>query len=136
MPVDFRDAHDRHWDDAETLFGATRLPNADQLYGISAECGLKAMMIVFGMPVRPDGDPTKQTDRVHVDKVWQRYETYSQSYSGQQYTLPTGDPFDNWAASQRYFHSADIGAPIVGAHRIAAQQVRDLLHRAKADGIL
>lgn len=41
-PADFPDAHARHWQDAERLAQAGRWANADQLYGYSAECGLKA----------------------------------------------------------------------------------------------
>jgi hypothetical protein len=40
MNADFLDAHYRHWQDAELLFGRGRLANADHLYGLAAECGL------------------------------------------------------------------------------------------------
>lgn len=40
----FRDAMDRHWQDAELLHRKERLANADHLYGLSAECGLKALL--------------------------------------------------------------------------------------------
>lgn len=42
-PAHFVDAHRRHWDDAELLLGNARWANADQMYGFSAECGLKAV---------------------------------------------------------------------------------------------
>jgi len=42
-PEDFLDAHERHWEDAELLFGNRRWANADHLYGLAAECGLKAL---------------------------------------------------------------------------------------------
>ena len=54
-PADYSDAHRRHWEDAELLFTNARWANADQSYGFSAECGLKAMMQSRGMPVRPTG---------------------------------------------------------------------------------
>jgi len=41
MSIDFLDPHDRHWEDGERLFGVSRWANADHLYGLSAECGLK-----------------------------------------------------------------------------------------------
>lgn len=37
---DYADAHERHWEDAEYLWQSYRLPNADYLYGLSAECAL------------------------------------------------------------------------------------------------
>ena len=49
--ADFHDAHLRHWQDAELLFRHDRWANADQLYGLSAECGLKAVMRLLEMPV-------------------------------------------------------------------------------------
>lgn len=49
MKTDFHDAHERHWDDAERLFEAQRWANADHLYGVAAECGLKWLMVHFGM---------------------------------------------------------------------------------------
>ena len=55
FPADFRDAHLRHWQDAELLFEHQRWANADQLYGLSAECGLKAVMRALGMPVGRHG---------------------------------------------------------------------------------
>ena len=49
LPADFKDAHSRHWVDAELLFGKSRWANADHLYGFSVECGLKAVMAKLGM---------------------------------------------------------------------------------------
>ncbi len=43
MQADFLDAHERHWQDAELLLTNQRLANADHLYGMSAECGLKRL---------------------------------------------------------------------------------------------
>ena len=47
MNEDFLDAHMRHWTDAELLYAAQRWANADHLYGISAECGLKGLTETF-----------------------------------------------------------------------------------------
>ena len=68
-PVDFVDAHRRHWADAELLFDHDRWANADQLYGFSAECGLKAVMRTLGMPVDTSGIPGPE-HRVHVQELW------------------------------------------------------------------
>ena len=58
IPTDFYDAHHRHWEDAERLYHNERWANADHLYGIAAECGLKRLMIAFGMRCDANGDPT------------------------------------------------------------------------------
>ena len=68
-PADFVDAHHRHWTDAELLFERDRWANADQLYGFSAECGLKAVMKTFGMPVDETGTPEEREHRVHVQDL-------------------------------------------------------------------
>ncbi len=51
LRADFLDAHQRHLDDAESLFQAGRLANADHLYGMASECGLKRLMAAFGMTI-------------------------------------------------------------------------------------
>ena len=61
MKVDCRDAHDRHWHDGETLYAASRWANADHLYGISAECGLKAAMTGLGMTTTETGPAESAT---------------------------------------------------------------------------
>ncbi|MGI6300526.1 MAG: hypothetical protein ACOX52_05630 [Verrucomicrobiota bacterium] len=53
MKTDFLDAHHRHWEDAELLKKRGRWANADHLYGLSAECGLKRLMQAFGMEIDP-----------------------------------------------------------------------------------
>jgi len=60
MPVDFYDACKRHWNDAEHLFDQKRLANADHLFGLAAECALKAVMVALGMTLLPDGKPEKK----------------------------------------------------------------------------
>nr|VFK54807.1 MAG: hypothetical protein BECKTUN1418F_GA0071002_105616 [Candidatus Kentron sp. TUN]VFK55380.1 MAG: hypothetical protein BECKTUN1418D_GA0071000_103118 [Candidatus Kentron sp. TUN]VFK60455.1 MAG: hypothetical protein BECKTUN1418E_GA0071001_105815 [Candidatus Kentron sp. TUN] len=47
MNADFFDAHNRHWQDWEQLFASERWANADHLYGMAAECGLKCLMQAF-----------------------------------------------------------------------------------------
>lgn len=58
--ADFFDAHERHWGDGEILFNAQRWANADHLYGLSAECGMKAVMVGLGMPTDKQGIPDGQ----------------------------------------------------------------------------
>ena len=93
-PEDFFDAHRRHWEDAETLFGRHRWANADQLYGLSAECGLKAAMMTLGMHIDTVGRP-EPSYRVHVQKLWPIFETFGGDRDGARYLspLPSGRPF-------------------------------------------
>lgn len=135
MLADFLDAHERHWSDAEFLFENDRLANADHLYGIAAECGLKQLMVVFGMPINNDLPP--RSDLVHADQIWTRYEAYRTGYVyGDRFTLPSMNPFLNWRADQRYAKRSWFNLPYVTPHREGAQTVQDLLRKAHWEGIL
>lgn len=82
-PADFTDAHRRHWEDAELLFARNRWANADQLYGFSSECGLKAVMKALGMPVDPTtGTPVKKVHREHVQDLWPVFTGFARGRKG------------------------------------------------------
>lgn len=138
MQTDFLDAHYRHWDDAEHLFDDSRWANADQLYGLSAECGLKRLMMAFGMNIdTTTGRPIDDKDRVHTNKAWPRYESYrSGHHHGARYSLPTIDPFINWDVSQRYANRSNFDQALAEAHRQGANAVRTLVNQAILEGIV
>ena len=75
--TDFADAHRRHWEDAELLYDHERWANADQLYGFSAECGLKAVMRSLGMPAK-----TPSQYRKHVQELWPIFEDFAKDRNG------------------------------------------------------
>ncbi len=67
-PADFVDSHRQHWTDAELLYRNDRWLNADQLYGLCAECGLKAIMRRSGMLVGRLGIPSgRRTETTLTD---------------------------------------------------------------------
>jgi hypothetical protein len=137
--TDFLDAHHRHLRDADSLFNASRLANADHLYGMAAECGLKRLMIAFGMKTDTTGDPTdKKNDRIHAEKVWMRYETYQSGHvQGSRYGLPSSiNPFDDWKAEQRYGHSQCFNNSRVDPHRTAAHSIHFLVKSAEIEGLV
>lgn len=137
LPADFLDAHERHWDDAERLFQSQRWANADHLYGIAAECGLKRLMVQFGMPVdSAAGAPTKPVDRKHADAMWARFESYrSGRTEGAEYVLPA-NPFSHWLVSDRYAHESHFDQARAEGHRTGAQAVRGLIAKARREGWL
>lgn len=138
MQVDFLDAHERHWDDAERLFAAGRYANADHLYGIAAECGLKRLMLAFGMPFDANkGMPIIQKDRVHANGIWARFESYrSGQLRGAGYVLPTGDPFGTWNVSDRYIHQSNFKSDRAKNHQVGAGVVCNLIKKAQREGLL
>jgi hypothetical protein len=139
MNADFLDALRRHLRDADYLFSASHLANADHLYGMAAECGLKRLMRAFGMKLRPaDGAPEKREDREHADKVFARYETYrSGPVQGVQYGLPfSTNPFNDWKAEQRYAQEQCFDHARVEPHQTAAYTIHALVKKAEMAGLI
>ncbi|MCX7896843.1 MAG: SAM-dependent methyltransferase [Rhodocyclaceae bacterium] len=138
MQADFLDAHARHWEDAERLFQAQRWANADHLYGLSAECGLKRLMLAFGMPYDTNKNrPAHRNDRQHANGIWLRYETYRCGHhQGAGYALPSRNPFQNWEVSQRYAHQSHFDQARALEHRSGANAVRQLINKAQKEGLI
>lgn len=134
--VDFLDAHERHRADAEYLFEASRYPNADHLFGLSAECGLKHVMKLLGMRVTAPGMPEDRGDRVHINEAWLRFETYRSRAPSSGFLPLPDNPFENWHISDRYGRQADFDKAAVERHREGACQVIRLVAAAKRDGVI
>jgi len=138
MQADFLDAHRRHWDDAERLFKAERWANADHLYGMAAECGLKRLMLAFGMKSDHDKQrPVDEKDRRHANDIWTRYESYRCGHhQGANYALPQRNPFANWNVADRYAHQGHFDAVCVTGHQAGAGEVCRLVTRAVLEGLI
>ena len=138
MQTDFLDAHERHWDDAERLHQAERWANADHLYGMAAECGLKRLMRHFNMPWDTANDrPVERQDRTHVNVIWSRFEAYRGGHvDGAGYALSALNSFQDWQAEQRYAHQSNFDRPRALAHQRGANEVRGLVKRAQKDGLI
>jgi hypothetical protein len=137
MNANFSDAHHRHWQDAETLFISSRFANADHLYGLSAECGLKHLMSLFGMALDSDKGnyPHDRSDRTHINQLWGRYEMYQSGHWTTDYVLPQTNPFVDWDVSQRYTHQSNFDKARASVHRKGAELVRDLMKKADREGL-
>lgn len=132
MQTDFLDAHERHWVDAELLYNEERWANADHLYGMAAECGLKALMEKLKRV------PLSKDDYVHImeprkpSNAWDRYETYRSGHAdGAKYLLPPQNPFTNWDVAQRYAHQNGFDQAHVDPHRQGAEHVQQLIKKAR-----
>jgi len=138
MQADFLDAHERHWVDAEGLFQAQRWANADHLYGMAAECGLKQLMLAFGMPYDSARDrPDKSQDRIHANGIWARFESYRCGHhQGAGYALTTPNPFADWDVAQRYAHQSNFDQARAEAHQAGVILVRNLVQKAKREGLI
>lgn len=136
-PADFVDAHRRHWEDAELLFGNARWASADQMYGFSAECGLKAVMKELGMSVDATGTPERKHRR-HVQDLWPVFRTFARGHGGERHLhrLPEENPFRDWSHHDRYAHRRHWMEANLGRHRDAARGVRNMVELARQDGLL
>jgi hypothetical protein len=136
MNTDFLDAHERHLDDADHLHASARFANADHLYGVAAECGLKRLMQAFGMPTGRRG-PRRTEDRKHADEIWLRFGAYQSGHaSSARYALPPSNPFSDWHIDQRYAHHSEFTAASVQPHATSARLVKGLIGQARRDGLL
>lgn len=137
MPTDFSDAANRHWKDGCYLYADSRLANADQMFGFSAECALKAVMIGLGSGVDTKDAPSGYDK--HINKLWVEFATFAQSRGGARYSATISgiqNPFATWLASQRYFHHGDITQPSVDSHRNGAKIAMNVLSSAVLDGVV
>ena len=137
-PADFVDAHQRHLKDAELLIGRARWANADQMYGFSAECGLKAIMKVLGMPVDASGKPREREHQKHVQDLWPVFSAFATGRGGARYLrlLPGGEPFSDWSHHNRYAHRRHFQEANVEPHRRATWDIRKMIQLARQDGQL
>lgn len=138
-PADFVDAHRRHWEDAELLFDDARWASADQMYGFSAECGLKAVMKALGMRVDDaTGAPEEKKYWKHVQDLWPVFRTFAQGHGGERHLhrLPEENPFRDWSHHDRYAHRRHWMEANLGRHRDAARGVRNMVELARQDGLL
>ena len=120
------------------LFASSRWLNADQLYGLCAECGLKALMRRSGMLVGPLGVPCQPARRKHVNLLWPEFATVVRGRIGGRYLsmLPSPNPFSNWSINNRYAQHHHFSRVGVQPHRKAARDVRKMVERARQDGVL
>ena len=137
FPADFVDAHFRDWGDAELLFTNGRWANADQMYGFSAECGMKAVMVALGMPISPSGTPDRQY-RKHIQDLWALFCTFVSGRNGSRYLglLPSAPPFVNWSHHNRYAADSHFSENSTQPNRVGAECVVRMVRAAKQDNLL
>jgi hypothetical protein len=96
MPEDFFDAHERHYDDAVKLYELERWANSDHLFGIAAECGLKALTEIFKQ------NPLVSFKKFHINEpnkpsnAWDVFETFRSGHAaGAKFAMPATNPFSD-----------------------------------------
>ncbi|MFP3043697.1 hypothetical protein LQZ19_17945 [Treponema primitia] len=137
MQTDFFNAFERHFKDAELLFNNSRWANAGQLYGYSAECGIKCLMEAFGMNLDPTGEkPENPKDQVHLPQLLIRYESYRKDYDADEFCLPEPNPFSSWSITDRYGNESNFNEMYVNPYKEGIVDIQALIYRAKREGLL
>ena len=144
--VDFPLAAKRHWRDAILLEANGRMGNAGQLYGFSAECGVKALLVALGYPTEPDGSPANEPPagtpkvRLHINQLVSKMGDIRgeiERRDGAKYTamIPNITKFSNWSTEHRYW--VDTAIPnSLPAWKLAAEEVMRMLDEVFLDGVL
>jgi hypothetical protein len=138
MRFDYCAAAKRHWDAAEVLNESGRVFGADQLFGLAAECALKAIMVGFGAHVE-SGDLVEKSHRNHIDLLWSEFQCFARGRSMSRYLTPLQafrvNPFADWSIIQRYLADADLpSGSALDLHRKASRACKTALQRALDDG--
>lgn len=105
----------RHFRDGSTLRDKGAWANADQLYGLAAECAIKSALVQVGLT------PGQATfPRVHIDKLWDRVHVHSiqKAYPCLSGLLrATRGPFAGWSTDQRYSRDEAVDEETCEGHR-------------------
>lgn len=140
MKTNFKNAYDRHRIDAEMLFDKKRYANADHLFGLAAECALKAVMVGLDpMLIDKNGDLLNDGDRKHVDKLWGHFRLFLQGRSASSYLIHVSgnNPFNGWNVNSRYSHEKFFTKAHVLTHKQAMDgPIANLITEARAQGDL
>jgi hypothetical protein len=137
MSTNYRDAAVRHYLDGDALLRGRSFPNADQVYGLSAECSLKVVMVGLGMQTTKKGAPKDHAHKVHMPELWMAFQSFAEGRLASRYLEPLAhlNPFDDWSVDQRYWGSSAFDAARAGDHRKAAAMCRESMERAVVDGV-
>jgi hypothetical protein len=117
MREDYENSATRHWEDAELLCKQGRVDNADQLYGIAAECAIKTAL--RHPPTHPDAGQVARAYRLHVDELWEkvRDNAVPRHFPALPSLLSITNPFKDWCVGQRYHASGSTSFNALHRHR-------------------
>ena len=150
MSVSYKESAKRHFDDAVHLesAGGLSLGNSSQLIGVSAECGLKAVLVGLGVPTKTDGGVQNTRTFGHLPALGQEFVAFAHGNRGAKYvslltSTTTSQPlvsFATWSVNARYhnnsWQSSNVSAAVVADQRTDAQRCLQALQQAILDGVV
>ncbi|MBK6725902.1 MAG: hypothetical protein IPG63_01370 [Xanthomonadales bacterium] len=130
------------------LLTSARLGNAGQLYGIAAECGVKAILVACGVPADSDGSIDRpggvkgkafkeHFPKLH-DAVLNLAHTIPDGRTAATYlaTMPHLACFFDWSVDHRFWRDAVLPTASVTNWQAAAGEVMTALDMATENGVL
>ena len=140
--VDFQGASKRHYRDAELLMTNKRISNAGHLFGFAAECGIKALLVAYGLKTDSRTGDIKENKKpyrykTHVNTLINNVQTFSSSRQYSKYLgmMPNLNSFSDWNTGHRYWNEAAI-PPSHSRWCNAAREVLKMLDQAVIDGVI
>jgi hypothetical protein len=123
MMENYADAAVRHWRDAELLKRENRMENADQLYGLSAECAIKSM--VSGLKNFTGSGAWEANHFKHINVLWNgvNLSCVQKAFPTLSTLLSQNSPFDDWDVAQRYCSDGHVSAQALNEHRNAVRRI-------------
>ena len=124
MPEDYAVAATRHFRDAALLEENRRVANADQLFGLAAECAIKRALVE--LPGFLAGGRLLPAYHKHVNHLWDSVQVQGiQRRYPKLVVLLKGlrQPFYDWSADQRYGPDDVVTGEAIDRHRQAAARI-------------
>jgi len=146
--VSYFESARRHFHDAGVLLGGSRPANAGQLFGIAAECGIKAILVASQVPVDADGSLDRPPGvkgkgfKEHWPQLGQALTDLAAAIpDGRTATtylslIPNLTHFSDWLIEHRYWRDGALPVTSVARWQAAATEVMAALDQAKEDGRL
>lgn len=121
--VDYLASARRHSKDAQTLLSGGARPNAGQLFGLSVECGVKALLVRLGAAVTTDG--TVQEHKRHIPSLITEITVLpdGRSIAELQAAAPSLTKITDWAIEHRYWRAKDIPLDSLPHWQAAAKEM-------------
>jgi hypothetical protein len=122
--VDYLMSARRHRQDAETLVNAGGKPNAGHLFGLSVECGLKAMLINMGAATTSDGSIVDGL-RSHLPQLINDMTALpdGRPASALHAAVPHLSKMHDWRIEHRYWRAKDLPLGSLDNWRAAAKEL-------------
>lgn len=128
--VDYLASARRHCKDADALVQAAGKPNAGQLYGLSVECGLKALLLGMGVQSGPDGTIAEGFRR-HLPQLVNDMTTLpdGRPASALHAAVPHLTKLHDWRIEHRYWRAKDLPLGSLPHWQAAAREMLNHLEQ-------